>query len=83
MRGKTWILVAILAASLLSVSPSSAHPDESKEFKNQHTGIDFPVGFADLSADGKSVRVVYPAMYEGEDEPMAGNGPFPIHGIFW
>ena len=82
MRSKSLILVAILVASLLSVPPSSAHPEESKEFKNQHTGIDFPVGFADLSADGKSVRVVYPAMYEGEDEPMAGNGPFPFTVFF-
>ena len=68
MKGKALILVGVLLASLLLVSPTSAHPNESQEFKNQHIGVDFPVGFADLSADGKTVRVVYPAMDEGEDE---------------
>ena len=77
MKGKALILVGILLTSLLFISPSSAHPNESQEFKNQHIGVDFPVGFADLSADGKTVRVVYPAMDEGENEAMAGNGPFP------
>tara|TARA_B100000003_G_scaffold96354_1_gene86412 strand:- start:1350 stop:4142 length:2793 start_codon:yes stop_codon:yes gene_type:complete len=82
MRGKALILVVVLVASLLAVSPSSAHPEESQEFKNQHIGVDFPVGFADLNADGKSVRVVYPAMDTGEDEAMAGNGPFPFTVFF-
>ena len=40
------------------------------------------MGFADLSADGKTVRVVYPAMDEGENEAMAGNGPFPFTVFF-
>ena len=82
LKGKASILVVILVASLLTVSPSSAHPEESQEFKNQHIGVDFPVGFADLNADGKSVRVVYPAMNGGEDEAMAGNGPFPFTVFF-
>ena len=67
---------------MFAIAPSVAHPPESKEFKNQHTGIDFPVGFADLTADGKSVRVIYPAMSDGEDEAMAGNGPFPFTVFF-
>jgi hypothetical protein len=82
MKGKALILVGVLLASILFISPSSAHPDESQEFKNQHIGVDFPVGFADLSADGKTVRVVYPAMNEGEDTVMAGNGPFPFTVFF-
>ena len=82
MKGKALILAGFLVVSLLAVSPSSAHPEESQVFKNQHTGVDFPVGFADLSADGKSVRVIYPAMYSGEDEAMAGNGPFPFTVFF-
>ena len=67
---------------MFAIAPSVAHPAESKEFKNQHTGVDFPVGFADLTADGKSVRVIYPAMNDGEDEAMAGNGPFPFTVFF-
>tara|TARA_B100000965_G_scaffold250345_1_gene210511 strand:- start:381 stop:3128 length:2748 start_codon:yes stop_codon:yes gene_type:complete len=67
---------------MFAIAPSVAHPPESKEFKNQHTGVDFPVGFADLTANGKSVRVIYPAMNEGEDEAMAGNGPFPFIVFF-
>ena len=82
MKVKALILVGVLMASLLTISPSLAHPDESQEFKNQHLGVDFPVGFADLTADGKSVRVVYPAMDAGEDEAMAGNGPFPFTVFF-
>ena len=42
MKGKALILVVVLVASLLAVSPSSAHPEESQEFKNQHIGVDFP-----------------------------------------
>ena len=67
---------------MFAIAPSVAHPPESKEFKNQHTGVDFPVGFADLTANGKSVRVIYPAMNDGEDEAMAGNGPFPFTVFF-
>ena len=82
MKGNAWILIGILFASMFAIAPSVAHPPESKEFKNQHTGVDFPVGFADLTANGKSVRVIYPAMNDGEDEAMAGNGPFPFTVFF-
>ncbi len=82
MKGNAWILIGILCASMFAIAPSVAHPPESKEFKNQHTGVDFPVGFADLTANGKSVRVIYPAMNDGEDEAMAGNGPFPFTVFF-
>ncbi|DAC57795.1 MAG TPA: hypothetical protein D7I03_06780 [Candidatus Poseidoniales archaeon] len=75
-------MIGLLCASIFAIAPSVAHPPESKEFKNQHTGVDFPVGFADLTANGKSVRVIYPAMNDGEDEAMAGNGPFPFTVFF-
>ena len=82
MKSKALILVGILLTSTIVLSPATAHPAESQDFKNQHTGVDFPVGFADLSANEKSVRVIYPAMNSGEDEPMAGNGPFPFTIFF-
>ena len=82
MNSKALILVGVLLTSTIAFSPATAHPAESQNFKNQHTGNDFPVGFADLDADGKPVRVVYPAMNSGENEPMAGNGPFPFTIFF-
>ena len=82
MKSKALILVGVLLTSTIALSPVTAHPAESQNFKNQHTGNDFPVGFADLDADGKPVRVVYPAMNSGEAEPMAGNGPFPFTVFF-
>ena len=76
------LVIAILLLSIGSIGVSSAHPQESQNFKTQHTGVDFPVGYADLEAEGYSVRIVYPAMQDGEDQPMAGNGPFPYTVFF-
>ena len=61
MRINALALVGILLISA-TVGFSSAHPDESQNFKTQHTGVDFPVGYTDLDANGNDVRVVYPAM---------------------
>ena len=58
MKSKALILVGVLLTSTIVLSPATAHPAESQDFKNQHTGVDFPVGFADLSANEKSVRVI-------------------------
>ena len=76
------LLATILLFSACGIGLTSAHPAESQNFKTQHTGVDFPVGYADLDAEGNSVRVVYPAMENGEGQPMAGNGPFPYTVFF-
>ena len=76
------LLTTILLLSACGIGLTSAHPAESQNFKTQHTGVDFPVGYADLDAEGNSVRVVYPAMENGEGQPMAGNGPFPYTVFF-
>ena len=76
------LLTTILLFSASGIGLTSAHPAESQNFKTQHTGVDFPVGYADLDAEGNSVRVVYPAMENGEGQPMAGNGPFPYTVFF-
>ena len=81
MRVNALALVGILLISA-TAGYSSAHPDESQNFKTQHTGVDFPVGYADLDADGNEVRVIYPAMDDGQNQPMAGNGPFPFTIFF-
>ena len=82
LRTNALVIIGILLASLVVINPSSAHPEESQDFKNQHTGVDFPIGYIDLDAGEDSVRVYYPAMDEGEDEAMAGNGPFPFTVFF-
>ena len=81
MRINALALVGILLISA-TAGFSSAHPDESQNFKTQHTGVDFPVGYTDLDANGNAVRVVYPAMDTGQNQPMAGNGPFPFTIFF-
>ena len=67
LRTYALVIIGILSASLVVINPSSAHPEESQDFKNQHTGVDFPIGYIDLDAGEDSVRVYYPAMDEGED----------------
>ena len=49
------------------------------DFEERHDGVDFPVGWTEFRLDGTfspQVRMVYPAMFAGEDKDMAGNGPF-------
>lgn len=82
LRVKALILAGVLLLSIAGISPTAAHPDESQNFKPQHTGVDFPVAFTDVNAEGNSARVVYPAMDNGENQPMAGNGPFPFMIFF-
>ena len=53
--------------------------EEGTDFEERHDGVDFPVGWTDFRLDGTfspQVRMVYPAMFAGEDKDMAGNGPF-------
>ena len=50
---------------------------EDQNFQPVHTATDFPVAWDDTTLSGDSVRMVYPAMNDGESKQMAGNGPFP------
>lgn len=73
------VLAAVLFALMLA-PVSSALLDEDQGFQPQHVGVDFPVGFTEFNLGGPfspQVRMIYPAMVEGEDKEMAGNGPFP------
>lgn len=58
----------------------ASHPDESLPFTSKHEGVDFPVGWiTGHQGEGEQhthVQVVYPAMEDGEEADMAGNGPF-------
>jgi hypothetical protein len=64
---------------------SANHPAEDQSFTTPHSGIDFPVGWEDLTyftGSGfttvqRDYRLLYPAMTSGEGADMAGNGPFP------
>ncbi len=69
----------ILIFTTLSAVVSAEHPNEDQNFRPvNNTGIDFPVGWDDSSLSGEaSVRMIYPAMDDGESKNMAGNGPFP------
>ena len=73
------VIGLFICAMLLAHFPlTTALPAEDQNFQPKHTAIDFPVGFTDANLDsGKEVRVVYPAMQDGENSDMAGNGPFP------
>ena len=72
-------VVGLLLVSLL-VPLSSALLDENQSFQSSHSGVDYPVGYTEFNLGGPfspEVRMVYPAMANGEDKDMAGNGPFP------
>tara|TARA_X000001036_G_scaffold175775_1_gene166363 strand:+ start:27418 stop:30195 length:2778 start_codon:yes stop_codon:yes gene_type:complete len=71
--------LGVLLSLLLFASPCSALLVENQDFEDRHDGVDFPVGFTEFRLDGvfsPEVRMVYPAMFDGEDKEMAGNGPF-------
>ncbi len=73
-------VVGLLLVSLLLVPLSSALLDENQSFQSSHSGVDYPVGYTEFNLGGTfspEVRMVYPAMANGEDKDMAGNGPFP------
>ena len=83
MRFRAFTLVFILLSTAALSMLASALPEEDQNFKNKHIGVDFPVGWDDFEADSKyDLRVIYPAMIDGESEPMAGNGPFPFTIFF-
>lgn len=77
--------LALFLVALLFVCPLQSvvaqHPAEDIAFTDAHTGPDFPVGWLNGHfGDGDEhlhVRILYPAMEDGESADMAGNGPFP------
>ena len=78
------VLLGLLSPSLTGLV-SANHPAEDQSFTTPHSGIDFPVGWEDLTyftGSGfttvqRDYRLLYPAMTSGEGADMAGNGPFP------
>lgn len=73
-------LTALLLVILLLAPVVSSADQENTDFQPRHEGVDFPVGWTEFNLNGPfspEVRMVYPAMTEGEDKDMAGNGPFP------
>ena len=77
LRLRTLLTCAVV---LSLASPSvMALLEEDTAFEESHAGVDFPVGWTEFRIDGPfspQVRMVYPAMFDGEDKDMAGNGPF-------
>ena len=71
-------LVGVIILSLWAPS-GLALLEEGTSFEPSHEGVDFPVGWTEYNLGGPfspQVRMVYPAMFDGEDKDMAGNGPF-------
>ena len=71
----------LVCLAVLSLSAPSAIGllEEDASFEESHAGVDFPVGWTEFNLGGvfsPQVRMVYPAMFDGEDKDMAGNGPF-------
>ena len=73
-RGALWLVLLLFIAPLVTAT------EENTDFQPPHEGVDFPVGWTEFNLNGPfspEVRMVYPAMVNGEDKDMAGNGPFP------
>ncbi len=71
--------LGMMLSLLVFTSTCSALLVENQDFEERHDGVDFPVGYTEFRLDGvfsPQVRMVYPAMFDGEDKDMAGNGPF-------
>ena len=69
----------LLAALVVLLPASTALPPPEVYDATPHEGPDFPVGWTDLPLNGPpgvTLRLHYPAMEDGEDATMAGNGPF-------
>jgi len=70
------ICLLLLLTSYAS-AVSGQQIEEDQNFQPVHTATDFPVAWDDSSLSGDTVRMIYPAMNDGESKEMAGNGPFP------
>lgn len=78
VRVHRWLVFSVLSLLLMPIGLSQTVEDRG--FQPSHEGPDFPVGWTEFNLGGPfspEVRMKYPAMAEGEDEEMAGNGPFP------
>ncbi len=82
LRDKAFLLVLIMFVSVAFSGFANAHPEENQNFKNQHIGVDFPVGWGDYKENDVEFRVLYPAMEDGQGASIAGNGPFPFTVFF-
>lgn len=72
---------AFVAALILLLPVANALPDPVTYDATPHDGADYPAGWCDVDLPGPAsspFRLHYPAMEEGEDATMAGNGPFTI-----
>lgn len=78
------VLIGLFLPNLTGLA-SANHPAEDQSFTVPHSGVDFPVGWEDLTyiigsgftSVQRDYRLLYPAMTSGEGAEMAGNGPFP------
>ena len=66
----------LVCLAVLSLSAPSAIGllEEDAFFEESHSGADFPVGWTEFNLGGPfspQVRMVYPAMFDGEDKDMA------------
>ena len=79
MSQRAYVLVCLVFLSTLSTT--LAVPDEDQNFQPSHNGTDFPVGYVDFDTNSGAFeadhRLVYPALSSGEEQEVAGNGPFP------
>ena len=67
-------LLLLLTSTASSVSGQQVEEDQN--FQPAHTATDFPVSWGEFTLTGDSIRIIYPAMNDGESKDMAGNGPF-------
>tara|TARA_B110000483_G_C18203862_1_gene546606 strand:- start:2998 stop:5847 length:2850 start_codon:yes stop_codon:yes gene_type:complete len=74
-----FVFIGFILPSFAAVV-SAQHASEDQNYTLPHTGTDFPVGWEDIaygSFPPNQLRLLYPAMSDGESTEMAGNGPFP------
>lgn len=73
------LVLSVLMFSHLVPLTGAQHPAEDTSFTPPHDGVDFPVGWDDVSSENTPYpfRLMYPAMSSGSGVDMAGNGPFP------
>ena len=74
-------MLSMLMFSALFPLVSASLLQEDDNFEPIHEGIDFPIGWSDISIgfgpNSQGFEMIYPAMSGGSDDEMAGNGPFP------
>ena len=84
MRGiekSSLFILSMLMFSALFPLVSASLLQEDDNFEPTHEGVDFPIGWSDISIgfgpNSQGFEMIYPAMIGGSDDEMAGNGPFP------